>query len=86
MASYKIEWKSAAERDLKAIDKQVIDKILQAVESLAENPFPSQRRKLHYAEASCRIRVGRYRVIYEVDSEKKIVVIYHVRHRRIAYR
>lgn len=86
MASYEIEWKSSAERDLKAIDKQFIAKILQAVESLGDDPLPLQARKLHGVEHSYRIRVGVYRVIYEVERGKRLVVIHHVRHRKIGYR
>ena len=37
-------------------------------------------------QATVRIRIGDYRVIYQVDTEKKHVVICHVRHRREAYR
>ncbi len=38
------------------------------------------------AERVYRIRVGDYRVIYQVDTKTKIVIIYHVRHRREVYR
>ena len=86
MASYEIEWKHSAERELRCIDKQYIPEILEAVESLADNPFPSQHRKLHGVETSYRIRVGDYRIVYRVGLEKKLVVIYHVRHRKEAYR
>lgn len=86
MASYEIEWKHSAGRELKYVDKQYIPKILKVVESLRANPFPLQHRKLRGAETSYRIRVGDYRVIYQVDLEKKLVVIYHVRHRKEAYR
>lgn len=86
MDSYEIEWKYSAERELKGIDRQHIPRILEAVESLAENPFPLQHRKLHGVESSYRIRIGDYRIIYQVDLKRKLVVVYHVRHRREAYR
>ena len=86
MASYKIDWKLSAEKELRSIDRPYIHRILEAVESLAENPFPTQQRKLYGMESSHRIRIGDYRVIYQVDTEKKHVVICHVRHRREAYR
>jgi len=60
-------------------------RIIEVVDSLANNPFPPQHRKLRGGKASYRIRVGDYRVIYQVDLEKKFVTIYHVRHRREAY-
>lgn len=89
MASYEIEWKHSAEKELKGIDRQYIPhipRVLEVVESLADNPFPAQHRKLYGVESSYRIRVGDYRVIYQVDVENTRVVIYHVRHRREAYR
>lgn len=86
MTSYKIEWKHSAERDLRGIDKKHVPRIIKTVESLIDNPFSLQCRKLHGAESSYRIRIGNYRVIYKVDIENKRIVIYHVRHRREAYR
>ena len=86
MGSYKIEWKRSAEKELRAIDRQDISKIIEAVESLAINPFPSQSRKLHDVEKSYRIRVGNYRVVYQVDRGKGIISIYHIRHRKDIYR
>ena len=44
MALFKINWKSSSERDLRKIDKQYIPRILDAIESLANNPFPSQSK------------------------------------------
>ena len=86
MDSYEIRWKNSAEKDLRNIDPQQIPRIVTAVESLVDNPFPRQHRKLQGAEWDYRIRVGDYRVIYQVDTETKVVIIYHVRHRREAYR
>jgi mRNA interferase RelE/StbE len=86
MASYEIQWKHSAEKDLRGIDRQYIPHILKAIELLSENPFPSQHRKLQGSESSYRIRIGDYRVIYQVDLENKVIVIYHVRHRKDIYR
>ena len=85
MGSYEIHWKNSAERELRNIDPQQVPRIIKAVESLVDNPFPSQHRKLQGSERDYRIRVGDYRVIYQLDTETKSVIIYHVRHRREAY-
>ncbi len=85
MGSYEVLWKSSAERDLRKLDPQHIPRIIKAVEALADNPFPLQHRKLRGSERNYRIRVGDYRVVYQVDTRTKTVVIYHVRHRREAY-
>lgn len=86
MASYKVEWKSSAERDLRGIDRQYISKIIEDVDALADNPFPPQSRKLQGVESSYRLRIGDYRVIYQVDTVRKFIIIFHVRHRKDAYR
>ena len=86
MASYEIQWKHSAEKELRGIDKQFISRILETINSLSVDPFPSQHQKLHGAESSYRIRIGDYRAIYQVDFENKIIVIYHVRHRKDIYR
>lgn len=56
------------------------------IESLAANPFPPKSLKLAGAERLYRIRVGDYRVVYEVVAEAKQVLVHHVRHRREVYR
>ncbi len=86
MGSYEIQWKRSAEGELRKIDPQRIPRIIQAVDSLTNNPLPRGSRKLHQTENEYRIRVGDYRVIYQVDVKTKIVIIYHLRHRREAYR
>lgn len=86
MGSYKIIWKTSAEHDLRNIDAQHIPRVIKAVEALAQTPFPPSARKLRGSERIRRIRVGNYRVIYQVDNELKVVVIFYVRHRKIVYR
>lgn len=86
MASFKIEWKSPSENDLKKIDKQYIQKIINRIEFLSENPFPVQSKKLKGSQSNYRLRIGDYRVIYQVNDKKKIVIIFYVRHRKDAYR
>jgi mRNA interferase RelE/StbE len=75
MASYKIEWKHSVEKELKSIDRQYLPQIIEAVDALSNNPFPPQYRKLHGVESTYRIRVGDYRIIYQVDTKIKSIVI-----------
>lgn len=86
MASFDILWKVSAEQDLKRLGRQYIPKILTAIEALSENPFSARCKKLKGAESSYRIRIGDYRVVYQVNTKGKTVTIYHIRHRREAYR
>jgi mRNA interferase RelE/StbE len=86
MGSFKRDWKSASEHDLNKITKQYIPKIINAIESLADNPFPVQSKKLKDSESSYRLRIGDYRVIYQIDSQSKVITIYHIRHRKDVYK
>jgi mRNA interferase RelE/StbE len=81
MASYSIVFNESANRELSAIYRQFVTRIVTAVEALAEDPFPSGHRKLRGREVHelYRIRVGRYRVIYSVDPLEQLVTIYRVR-------
>jgi mRNA interferase RelE/StbE len=56
------------------------------VDRLAEDPRPAGSKKLKGSDESYRIRVGDYRVIYDVLDVIRIVLIQRVRHRKDAYR
>ena len=86
MATYKVEWKTSALKELKNLDRSVIPRIVAAVESLSGNPRPSEVRKLQGSEHTYRIRVGEYRVVYETADFKLLVIIIRVRHRKDIYR
>ena len=86
MGLYKIEFKQSAERDIRKITPTLIPNILRRIEALAGNPFPRQSLKLSGVEVTYRLRVGDYRVIYEVNPEAKTIIIHYVRHRREVYR
>ena len=86
MASFQIEWKRSAAKELKKIPRQLIPRILDEVEALASNPFPRGVIKLTGSDRTYRVRVGDYRVIYTVEESILLVEIIRVRHRRDAYR
>lgn len=86
MATYKIEWKPSAIKELRKIDRPLIPRLTKAVEALSSNPFPSGARKLRSGEHSYRIRVGDYRVIYTVFRRQSTITIFRVRHRKEVYR
>lgn len=86
MATYSLRFKPTVEKDLLSIPRPMVSKILSRIDQLPVNPFPSQSLKLHGAEHLYRLRVGDYRVVYEVDPESVAIVIHYVRHRRDVYR
>jgi mRNA interferase RelE/StbE len=68
------------------LDRQFQQRIQSKIESLAENPLPSGVKKFQGATDHWRIRVGDYRVIYRIDSQRIVVTIVRVAHRREVYR
>lgn len=86
MGTYRIDWKKSALRELKRLDKQVVPRIVEAVEGLSDKPIPPGARKLKGSDQSYRIRVGNYRIIYELLKSRLVVQIVRVRHRKEAYR
>ena len=86
MGSYKVRWKRSAEKDLRRIDEQEVARIIGATESLEDDPFPTQYRKLRGSKRNYRVRVGDYRIIYAVDVKARIVTVFHIRHRKDVYR
>ena len=85
MGSYKITWKTSAQKELRNLKKATILKILNAIEELAGNPFPHAGRKLRGSVHTYRIQVGDYRVVYNVSPSVLTIEIIRVRHRKDIY-
>lgn len=85
MGSYQIEWKRSALKELKRLPRENLNRILRAVEDLAGDPFPSGVKKLVGSEHTYRIRVGDYRVLYDVIGRRLVVEIIRVGHRQDVY-
>jgi mRNA interferase RelE/StbE len=85
MASYKVEWKRSAVKELRDLPKDAVERILKAVGQLSGNPYPIGVRKLVGAEHTYRIREGNYRVLYTVATSFMVVEIIRVGHRKDVY-
>jgi mRNA interferase RelE/StbE len=86
MASFNLQWRKSTRKDLRRIPREAVSRIIAEVEKLADNALPHGSEKLSGSERTYRIRVGDYRVVYELLREAKIVEIQRVRHRKVAYR
>jgi mRNA interferase RelE/StbE len=83
---YEVLIERNAERDLRSLSSPLFLRIIPHIRSLAENPRPAGCHKLAGSKNDWRIRIGDYRVIYEVDDRQKLVKVFRVRHRREVYR
>ena len=85
MGSYRIELKKSVLKDLAAIPRKDLHKILAVIRSLAGNPRPPQAKKLSGRE-QYRLRQGDYRILYAIQDDVLIVFVVAVGHRRDIYR
>lgn len=83
---YKILFKASAQKELKKLPKQTYLLIKEAIDKLATNPRPKQSRKLVGGTSQWRLRVGDYRIVYEIIDKQLIIEIVRVKHRKDVYR
>ena len=83
---YRVLLERGAERDLARLSSEIHHCVIAAIQALANNPRPPGCRKLVGSKNDWRIRVGDYRVIYEIADEIRVVRVNRVRHRREVYR
>lgn len=83
--AYTIQFTSSFEKDLRDLPKQVVQKIIPAVMALADNPRPSGCKKLKGSKYNYRIRIGDYRVIYEIEDAILLVSVLAASHRKDIY-
>ena len=85
-ASYEVRFAKSFPRDLRSLAHEMVPVVVGKVLKSEEDPRPPQSRKLRGTTDEYRLRVGDYRVLYTVADDRRLVMVYHVAHRREAYR
>lgn len=86
MASYRISWRKSTKKDLRKIQKKDVPRIIEVVESLAQDPYREGAIKLTGSQFTYRIRVGDYRILYEVCDDTVHIEVVRVAHRSNVYK
>lgn len=86
MASYRLLFKQSVAKDLRELPRQDLERILERIEALAEDPRPPGCEKLSAQGDRYRVRQGRYRIIYSIEDGTLTVMVVNVGHRRDVYR
>ncbi|MGA2442613.1 MAG: type II toxin-antitoxin system RelE/ParE family toxin [Tepidisphaeraceae bacterium] len=73
-----------AAKQLAKLDKNIGKRVSEAITALAGNPRPPGSKKLVGVDA-WRIRIGDWRVIYQIQDDRLIVLVLRVGHRREVY-
>ena len=85
MNLYRLELKRSAEKELLSLPEQIELRVTDAINALLENPFPHGFIKLT-DRSEFRVKVGDYRILYEVDTKARVIEVIAIRHRREVYR
>lgn len=83
--SYQVIIKPAAQRQIRKLPRAAQVRVVARIEVLAETPYPPDVRKLTGSDDLFRVRVGDYRIIYQVRDAKLLVLVVKVGHRRDIY-
>ncbi len=83
---YRIEFKKSVAKTFKKIPKKDLIKIRDKIDSMTENLPPLETTKLKGNNPFHRIRVGDYRIIYEVLEDVLVILILKIGHRKDIYR
>jgi mRNA interferase RelE/StbE len=84
--AYQVDFTTAAARQVRKLPKPARTRLLAAVAALANDPRPSGARKLVGEATAWRVRIGDYRVIYDVFDQTLTVTVVRAGHRRDVYR
>jgi mRNA interferase RelE/StbE len=82
---YRLEISHIAHKQIEALPPRLAQRINEAIAGLANEPRPVGAKKLMGIQGY-RIRFGDHRILYRVNDESRLIVVYRVKHRREAYR
>lgn len=88
MADYRIEFVKSAQKEFEKLPKNIQAKTLDALHVLSRNPYSDLLRvkRLKGAQALYRIRIGDYRVVYDVRADVLVILVIKIGHRSDVYR
>ncbi len=86
MSTYRVEIRRSAIKSLARLERNDQLRIRAALDLLANDPRPPNCTKLAGEESVYRVRVGNYRVLYEVHDHRLVILVIRIGHRRDVYR
>jgi mRNA interferase RelE/StbE len=84
--THRIEFKPSARKEFLDLPADKQKRLAKAIDKLAETPRPAGVEKMAGSANDYRIRVGDYRIIYEVQDEILLIMVLKIAHRREVYR
>jgi mRNA interferase RelE/StbE len=82
---YRLSFTASAQRELASLPASIIARILPRIENLELVPRPPGCKKLRGGDNEWRIRIGDYRVVYEIDDHAETILVTRIANRREVY-
>lgn len=83
---YTVEFSPGAEREFRKLAREIQLRLRLRIDALADDPRPTGAKKLKGGDQLWRIRMGDYRIVYEVRDQMLVVLVVRIAHRREVYR
>lgn len=84
--TYTVEFTHRAEKDFRALPPEIRRRLAPKIDALGKNPRPRGVKSLEGPDAILRLRVGDYRILYQVLDDRLVVLLVKIGHRREIYR
>jgi len=86
LSLYDVKLAPQARKDLDGFAGKLLFRFEGAILQLYDDPRPRNSKKLSGGGSRWRIKMGAYRILYEIDDARKIVKVYRIAHRKEVYR
>jgi mRNA interferase RelE/StbE len=83
--TYEVKWRDEARQAFLRLDKAIQKRVQRVVDRLAENPRPGQATQLVGDPGTWRVRSGDWRILYEINDDKLVILILDLDHRSKVY-
>jgi mRNA interferase RelE/StbE len=84
--TYQVTVPKAIRKQIDALPLEILNRVAEIIQDLAVNPRPDGVTKLKGTDRTYRIRVGDYRIVYDIYDKDLVVVLIRCQHRREVYR
>ena len=83
---FEIQFKSSAGKEFRDLPQDIKKRVITKIDLLSSNPLPKDVKKLKGKNDYYRLRVGVFRIVYELHQSEKMILITRIRHRHDAYK
>jgi len=84
--TYSVSLDKAAAKDMNRLDARIRRQLLRKIAALGDNPRPQDVKQLKSRDRAYRVDSGEYRILYQIDDDRKIVWVFRVGNRKDVYR